>query len=351
MLDISIRSYALPLAHPFSIARGTIRTKETLVVQLHEADQYGYGEATSHEYYGASIAGMAADLVDLRPRLADLSADDLPRVLATASKALSGNPFASAAVDAAAHDLWARRRGLQLSAAWGIAADAGPLSSFTIGIDEPAVMAEKLSEAPGWPAYKIKLGSDASLETVRRLRQMTDATLRVDANASWTASQAVQLVPQLADLGVELVEQPLAPGDPAMAELRRVSPLPLFADEACRAEDEVAACADVFDGIVIKLVKCGGLAAARRMIEHARQLGLKVMIGCMTESTVGISAAAQLVPMADLADIDGAALLAADIATGVRVERGRRYYPAGPGLGVELLDGPLPLEAWESSPR
>lgn len=343
MIDLSLRRFTLPLAHPFTIARGTIRTKETLVVQLHDEGVFGYGEATAHEFYGATIPGMADGIARLVPRFAALSGDDLLAVLACATECLAGNVFALAAVDMAAHDLWARRRGLSLARAWGLDPDAGPESSFTIGIDEPAVMASKLEEAAGWPVYKIKLGGDADLDTVRRLRQLTDVPFRVDANAGWTTRQAIELVGGLAELGVELVEQPLPPGDPGMAELHRESPLPVFADEACRGEGDVERAAGLFDGIVIKLVKCGGLASARRMIDRARALSLKVMIGCMTESTVGISAAAQLVPMVDLADIDGAALLAGDIATGVRVERGRRRLPAGSGLGVELLGGPLPL--------
>jgi L-alanine-DL-glutamate epimerase-like enolase superfamily enzyme len=232
-----------------------------------------------------------------------------------------------------------------LAAAWGLDPATGPDSSFTIGIDEPSVMAAKLAEAEGWPVYKIKLGSDATLDTVAALRELTAMPFRVDANGGWTARQAIELAAGLAELGVELIEQPLPPDDPGMEEVRRSSPVPVFADEECRVESDVERCCGRFDGIVIKLVKCGGLAAARRMIERAHALGLQVMIGCMTESTVGISAAAQLIPLVDVADIDGAALLAADIARGVQVEKGRRWYPQRPGLGVELFDGPIPLAA------
>ena len=196
---------------------------------------------------------------------------------------------------------------------------------------------------PEWPIYKIKLGTDRDLEIIRELRRHTDKPFRVDANCGWTTRQAIEFSGPLAELGVEFIEQPLAADDPGMAEVRRHSALPVFADESCGAEGDVEACAGLFHGINIKLCKCGGLAPARRMIARARELGLDVMCGCMTESTVGISALAQIVPQLDFVDMDGAALLASDIASGVVVEGGLRRYPDRPGTGVELLDGPLPL--------
>jgi L-alanine-DL-glutamate epimerase-like enolase superfamily enzyme len=204
-------------------------------------------------------------------------------------------------------------------------------------------MVQKLAEVPEWPIYKIKLGTDRDLEIVRELRRHTDKPFRVDANCGWSVKQAIEFSGPLADLGVEFIEQPLAAEDPGMAEVRRHSALPVFADESCGVEADVDACAGRFHGINIKLVKCGGLAPARRMIARARELGLDVMCGCMTESTVGISALAQIVPQLDFVDMDGAALLASDIASGVVVEGGLRRYPDRPGTGVELLDGPLPL--------
>lgn len=342
MIDLATRPFALPLKHPFTIARGTVAVQDTLVVQLHEGGEFGYGEATTNAFYGATLAGMSRSLARLAPLLAGASADDPEPLLARAAAALVDDAFALSAFDAALHDLWARRRGLPLHACWGLDPGAGPLSNFTIGIDEPAVMVRKLAEVPDWPIYKIKLGTADDLTIVRELRRHTDRPFRVDANCGWTARQAIELSGALADLGVEFMEQPLPPGDPGMAEVRRASVLPVFADESCAVEADVDRCADLFHGINIKLVKCGGLAPARRMIARARALGLGVMCGCMTESTVGISALAQIVPALDHVDIDGAALLASDIATGVVVEAGRRRYPDRPGTGVELLGGPLP---------
>jgi L-alanine-DL-glutamate epimerase-like enolase superfamily enzyme len=203
-------------------------------------------------------------------------------------------------------------------------------------------MVQKLNEMPGWPVYKIKLGTPDDLAIVHELRRHTDATFRVDANCGWTADQTIELAPALKELGVEFVEQPL-PRDDVEGARRAFerSALPLIADESCITEEDVDQCAGCFHGINIKLVKCGGLAAARRMVSRARELGLQVMAGCMTESTVGISALAQLLPLLDYVDMDGAVLLARDIATGVRLERGKCIYPDENGTGVQLIDGPL----------
>jgi L-alanine-DL-glutamate epimerase-like enolase superfamily enzyme len=208
-------------------------------------------------------------------------------------------------------------------------------------------MVSKLAELPGWPIYKIKLGAkqnggfsdqDSDVAIIRELRRHTAAAFRVDANCAWTADEAIAKSRALADLGVEFIEQPLPADDWTSA--RRVfaeSALPIIADESCITESDVDRCAGHFHGINIKLVKCGGLTPARRMIARARELNLKAMVGCMTESTVGISAIAQLLPLLDYVDMDGATLLAADIATGVKLDHGRCIYPTENGTGVRLL--------------
>ncbi|MCW5559679.1 MAG: dipeptide epimerase, partial [Verrucomicrobiae bacterium] len=190
-----------------------------------------------------------------------------------------------------------------------------------------------------WPIYKIKLGTPEDLEIVRELRRHTDAAFRVDANTAWTAERTLELAPELKRLGVEFIEQPLPPDD--WDGMRRVFPdcaLPVFADESCLTEDDVPRCAGYFHGINIKLTKAGGLTPTRRMIDRARSLGLRVMVGCMNESTVGISAIAQLLPLLDFVDMDGAMLIARDVATGVRLEQGRALFPEENGNGVRLLE-------------
>ena len=343
MIDLTVRHFALPLRHPFTISRGTVEVQDTVVVQLHEGGCFGYGEATTNPFYDATVESLTRRISSVAPLLRTVAADDLDAVLATIDSALGDDTFARSAVDMAAHDLWARRQGRPLHRLWGLDPAAGPASNYTIGIDTPDRMVRKLAEVPEWPIYKIKLGTDRDLEIVRELRRHTAKPFRVDANCGWTARQAIEFSGPLAELGVEFIEQPLAVDDPGMEEVRRHSGLPVFADESCAVEADVDRCAGRFHGINIKLCKCGGLAPARRMIARARNLGLAVMCGCMTESTVGISALAQLVPQLDFVDMDGAALLASDIASGVAVVGGLRRYPDRPGTGAELLDGPLPL--------
>ena len=343
MIDLAVRAFALPLRHPFTISRGTVEVQDTVVVQLHEGGCFGYGEATTNPYYGATVESLIRRIAAAAPLLRGVAADDLDVFLAAIGSALGDDTFARCALDMAAHDLWAKRQDQALHRLWGLDPAAGPASNYTIGIDTPERMVQKLAEVPEWPIYKIKLGTDRDLEIVRELRRHTDKPFRVDANCGWSVKQAIEFSGPLADLGVEFIEQPLAAEDPGMAEVRRYSALPVFADESCGVEADVDACAGRFHGINIKLVKCGGLAPARRMIARARELGLDVMCGCMTESSVGISALAQIVPQLDFVDMDGAALLASDIASGVVVEGGLRRYPDRPGTGVELLDGPLPL--------
>ena len=234
------------------------------------------------------------------------------------------NSFAVSALDMAAHDLQARRHKLPLWKLWDLDWQIVPPSSYTIAIDSTEKMLEKLREQPNWPVYKIKLGTDDDLEIVRCLRLATEARLRVDANCAWTASQTIEFSVALSELGVEFIEQPLK--TEAAAEQHRAvfldSRLPVIADESCRSEADVERCLGYFHGINIKLCKCGGLTPALRMLRRARELGLSTMVGCMIETSIGISAAAQLLPLLDYADLDGAALLADDPTSGLSIESG-----------------------------
>ncbi len=344
-MQLTYHKFDLPLKHVFTISRGSVAVQETLVVQLASDGKYGYGEATTNSFYGATIANMSSVIESVRQIVERGSLGDPLQLIASIAEKLPKERFANFAlnaIDQAIHDLWGKLRGEPVYRLWGLSTERIPFSDYTLGIDTPEKMVAKLNEMPGWPVYKIKLGTADDLGIVRELRKHTEALFRVDANCGWTAEQTVELAPVLKKLGVEFIEQPLPPEDAEGA--RRAfenSALPLIADENCIAEADVDRCAGLFHGINIKLVKCGGLAAARRMIGRARELGLKVMAGCMTESTVGISALAQLLPLLDYVDMDGAVLLAKDIATGVRLERGKCIYPNANGTGVELIGGPI----------
>jgi len=221
---------------------------------------------------------------------------------------------------------------------WGLSLENLPVTDYTIGIDSIEVMVGKMREFPGWPVYKIKLGTPEDIEIVRALRRHTDAVFRVDANGAWGVAEAIRNSAALKELGVEFIEQPLPPEDwEGMKEVFAKSALPLIADESCQQEPDVDRCRHLFHGVNVKLVKCGGLTPARRMIARAKELGLKTMVGCMTETSVGISAIAQLLPMLDYADMDGALLLAEDVATGVTIDRGRVHFPHENGCGVRLI--------------
>jgi L-Ala-D/L-Glu epimerase / N-acetyl-D-glutamate racemase len=344
-MKLTYKKFELPLKHVFTISRGSTTVQETLIVQMEAEGQFGYGESTTNSFYGATFENMTSTIESVRTIVEDAKLDDplslVAKLAASVPRTKYAN-FALNALDMAIHDLWGKLRGAPVYELWGLSTDRIPYSDYTLGIDTPEKMVVKLKEMPGWPVYKIKLGTADDLTIVRELRKHTDALFRVDANCGWTAEQTIEFAPALKDLGVEFIEQPLPPEDVQGA--RRAfakSVLPLIADENCIVEGDVDRCAGAFHGINIKLTKCGGLAAARQMAARARELGLQVMAGCMTESTVGISAIAQLLPLLDYVDMDGAVLLAKDIATGVRLERGKCIYPNVNGTGVELIGGPL----------
>lgn len=329
----------LRLKHTFTIAHDSRDVQPTLIVELRdEAGRRGFGEATATPYYGVTIDGMVAVLEAQRQRIEAHPSSDPEQFWADMQPYLGRHPFAQCALDQAAWDLWGKQQGQSLYQLWGLDPAQCPLTNYTIGLDTPARMVSKLLEWP-WPLYKIKLGRpDTDIDTVRELRTQTDAVFRVDANCGWTAADTVAKSRALAELDVEFIEQPLPANDWEGARtVFAETALPIIADESCLAEADVERCAEVFHGINIKLTKCGGLTPARRMIARARQLGLRVMVGCMTESSVGISAIAQLLPLLDYADLDGALLIANDPATGVTFANGRVVYANANGTGAQLL--------------
>jgi len=337
-MKLTLHRFDLPLRHVFTIARGSTEVSRTMIVELEQDGVRGYGEAGENRYYGASFENMSAALEAVRPRLESSSLHDPTALWEQLRPQLAANTFAQCALDIAVHDLWGKLRGQPVWKLWGLSIDDVPVTDYTIGIDTIEVMVAKMEEFAGWPVYKIKLGTPNDIEIVRELRKHTDAAFRVDANCAWTAEEAIRNSIALAPLGVEFIEQPLAPDDwQGMTAVRERSALPVIADESCQREPDVDRCRDYFHGVNVKLVKCGGLTPARRMLLRARELGLKTMVGCMTESSVGISAIAQLLPLLDYVDMDGALLLAEDAASGVTIERGRIRFPDENGCGVRLL--------------
>ena len=345
MPELKYKPFDLPLANTFTIARGSTDVQNTMIVQLTEDGQHGYGEATVIRYYGVSYDTLSEGLERVRPVLAAGTANEPEALLAACAEALPSqvDQFVLCAVDLAVHDLWGKLRGEPLHKLWGLDPADAPASNYTVGIDATDVMVEKMLRFKDWPIFKVKLGTpDRDIEIITELRKHTDAVFRVDANCGWTVEQTIEYAPELKARGVEFIEQPL-PADQieAMPEVFAKSALPVVADESCVVESDVDPCHGRFHGINVKLVKCGGLAPGRRMLLRAKELGMKCMVGCMTESSVGISAIAQVAPMLDYVDMDGAVLLKEDIAEGAKLERGVARLPTGGGSGARLLDGPL----------
>ena len=339
-MNLTVHQFDLPLKHPFTISRESHTVQPTVIAELEQDGIRGFGEATTNAYYGVTSESLREKLESTNSFLKTISLrETAPATLWEELSTRLDDSFSLCALDQAAHDLWGKLHGKTVHQLWGVSMDRVPTSCFTIGIDTIEKMVEKLNEMPGWPSYKIKLGTDNDVEIVTALRHHTDAAFRVDANCGWTVEQTLRNAELLANLGVEFIEQPLAADDwPGHRTLFEKSALPIFADESCIVESDVARCMEHFHGINIKLVKCGGLTPARRMIAEAKAASLQVMVGCMTESTVGISAIAQLLPMLDYVDMDGAALLAKDIATGAYLEKGVCHFPKVAGSGVALLE-------------
>ena len=339
-MQLRLHTFRLALKHRFTISRRSFDHQENLVVELRDDQGHvGYGEATANSYYpNSEVAVMRQKLEALRSRIENFTLQNAPDFWDYMAPALADCPFALCALDVAAHDLCARRAGLPLYQYWGFEARNTPISCYTLSINPLEIMIERMKEMP-WPKYKVKLGRDNDLEIIRGLRQHTDAAIRVDANCAWNATETIEKSKILANLGVEFIEQPLPAEDwEGMAQVFAHSPLPLIADESCKGEEELETCVGHFHGVNIKLMKCGGFSPALRMIKRAKALQLKVMVGCMTESTVGISAIAQLLPLIDFIDMDGPLFLEKDIASGVEVTASGAVFPDRPGTGVILLD-------------
>jgi len=336
-MKLTIRSFDLPLKYTFTISYDSRDVQPTLIVELEHNGQKGYGEATSNPYYGFTIENMTAALENIRGLIEETELESPEAFWATVQPHLQDNPFALCALDLAANDLFGKLQGQPLYKLWGLNTEHIPLTNYTIGIDTIENMVKKLKEMP-WPLYKIKLGTKEDVAIIQELRKHTDAVFRVDANCAWGVEETIENSKQLKPLGVEFIEQPMRADDlEGMKKVYEQSVLPLIADESCITESDVAKCVGHFHGVNVKLMKCGGLTPARRMLKEARELGLKTMVGCMTESSVGISAIAHLLPMLDYVDMDGALLLSKDIARGVTITDGKVTYSNVNGTGAELL--------------
>ena len=320
----------LELKTTFRVAHGASDQRHNVLVYLDN----GVGEAAAVPYYGETQQGI----IEYLKSVPDLGDDpyDIDAVLA---KRPPGSRAARSAIDEALHDLWGKRLGQPLYKLFGLNQDKLPLTTFTIPIDEPEMMAEQ-AKASGYPLLKIKLGSEKDEEIVAAIREATDAKLRVDANAGWSRERALQIIPRLAEYDLEFIEQPLAVEDVEgyfwLKEKLRAQKvnIPIFADETAKTSYDVAKLAGGVDGVVVKTMKSEGIREALRMIHTARAHDMQIMVSCMVESSVGVTAAAHLAPLCDYADLDGPLLIKNDPYCGLTYDGAKFTLPNGPGLGV-----------------
>jgi L-alanine-DL-glutamate epimerase-like enolase superfamily enzyme len=337
-LKLLVEQCSITTRHPFIIARGSTNGYKRAWVRIVDGDGVeGWGEADPSSFYGESLESVLAAferLGSLMPR----DPFDLEAAEETWEHALPKNWAARAALSAALHDLVGKRVGQPVWRLWGLDPKRAPLSSFTIGLDSPEKMRAKVREADGYPILKVKLGTDRDEEILRTVRDATKKPLRVDANAGWNVKRAKQMIPVLKEYGVEFLEQPLPPEDlDGLGEVRKAAVkagLPVVVDESCLVAADIPRLIGRVDGINIKLAKCGSLREALRMIATARAHHLMVMVGCMIETSLGITAAAHFTPLVDAADLDGAALTVDDPFKGATIDGGQIRLPTEPGLGV-----------------
>ena len=339
----------LGLRDPFRIARSdhaaSAAAITTVVVELRDdrvPELVGVGEGYPDRFYGETPETMATVFPMLLDAIGEVPLDASGLLLATdaMASAIRGHGAARCAIDLALHDLVGKAMGRPVHALIGLAAEIPP-TDFTIGIDEPSVVAERARRAAEFPALKIKLGGPQDLATLRAVRGVYDGPIRVDANTGWTRDDAERLLPEIGDLGVELIEQPFAArAYRDLAWLQDRSPLPIVADESCVLPEDLEALVGVVAGVNVKLAKCGGIAPARSMLERARELGFRTFLGCMEETSVGIAGSAMVASLAEWVDLDGCLLLADNPFEGLELDAGHRWRLTDePGLAVRRRTG------------
>jgi len=334
-LKLSYRPYTLELKHVFTIATNSRTTTPVVLTEIEYDGMVGYGEASLPPYLGESHQTVTEFLSKV-----DLSkyenVFDLENILNDIDKVAPGNPAAKASIDIALHDLVGKLLNQPWYNIWGFDKEKTPYTSFTIGIDTPDVVRTKVKEAEVYKILKVKLGRETDKEMIETIRSVSDTPITVDVNQGWKDKNfALEMINWLKERNVLFVEQPMPKTQiDDMAWLTERSPLPTIGDESVQRLEDVIKAHGVFSGINIKLMKCTGMREAHKMILLARALGMKVMIGCMTETSCAISAASHLSPMVDWADLDGALLIKNDVFDGTKIIDGKLTLMERPGIGV-----------------
>jgi L-alanine-DL-glutamate epimerase-like enolase superfamily enzyme len=334
-MTLQFKPYELHLKHVFTLASGSRTTTPDILTEIRYEDMVGYGEASMPPYLGESVESVGSFL-----KKVDLSGFDSPflveEILHYIDSLAPGNHAAKASVDIALHDLVGKLMNQPWYRIWGLDPGKTPNTSFTIGIDTPEIVREKVNEAEPFRILKVKLGQKNDREMIGTVRSATDKPICVDVNQGWTDRvMALDMIYWLKEKGVVFVEQPMPKGSlDDIAWLTAKSPLPIIADEAVQTVEDIKKVQGAYSGINIKLMKCGGMHAAYTMISMARAFDMKVMIGCMTETSCAVTAAAQLSPLVDWADLDGNLLIANDLFDGIKIRDGKIILPDLPGIGI-----------------
>ena len=328
-------SYQLKFKYPFAIAAGKRNSTPVVYVELEHDGLIGYGEAALPGY----LPETQTTVIDFLEKVDIKQFNNLPEIENSLDYIFSvapGNLAAKAAVDMALHDLRGKILGQPCHALWKLDKNNCPETTYTIGIDSPEMILKKLEETKGFNLLKVKLDGTKDKELIETICSATDKNICVDVNQGWKEKEsALDMIHWLKEKGVVFVEQPLSKNKLDDAQwLKEKSPLPLIADEAVQTLDDIEKIKDAYHGINIKLMKCGGLREAMKMIQHTKKSGIKIMIGCMSESSCGVSAAAQLAPLADWTDLDGPLLITNDPFSGITYRNGKIVLNDLPGTGV-----------------
>ena len=338
MLHIDAKPIDLKLTTPFRISRGVQTTASNIIVQVQYNEHVGYGEAAPDDYYGETQETVLACITTFAGNLGD-DPFLIEDIMSNLNHLIRLHPSAKAAVDMALYDLVGKLLHVPLYKLLGLNPKHTPHTSFTLGIDTPENMAKKALLARDYPILKVKVGTKNDLAMMEAIREVSSATIRVDANTAWTPKEAIKMINALAPYDIEFVEQPIAPGDlDGLRLIRENVPVPIIADESCVTMDDIPRLAGCVDGVNFKLMKSNGITNVLKLIHVARAHNLRVMIGCMIESSLAITAAAHLTPLVDYADLDGHLLIDNDPYVGVTVVNGKLMLPDRPGLGVQARE-------------
>ena len=336
-MELNYKSHQLPLKYQFAVANSKKTFAENIFIELYHEDKIGYGEAAPSYFYHEDPGTIKRFCNQIQSILKNNSLD-IDSIMDELNAASEGNFAAKAGINIALFDLIGKKFILPIYKYLGITNQHPMVTSFTIGIDKLEIIKKKVLSAQNFPILKIKLGTEQDYYIIKTIREITDRPLRIDANEGWIKEEAVEKINWLESQNVELIEQPLPSENiDGTKWIRERVNLPLFADESLKNSQDIDKLTDAFDGINIKLMKCGGITEAVKMVRKARKLNLKTMIGCFIESSLGITAAAHISPLFDYLDLDGALLLKSDIFEGAKITDGHLTLPDRPGLGVQPI--------------